>query len=99
MSRKCLEKELYENSDNAHQHNVYDDAAFLSFDEPADLIDFLKLGQWILQAQDGVISDSDFYKLQNCLMTDSRAMEFYVDFTEICAGLHTLYHEKQAVLT
>jgi len=97
MNRKCADNELFENT-NYSQHSVYNDAAFLSFDEPVDQIDFQKLGQWILQARDGEINQSDFQKLQHCLLTNPQALRYYVEFMWLCAELHEVYHEKQAVL-
>jgi hypothetical protein len=98
MSHKYIDKELFENTDH-DLHSIYDDAAFLPFDEPADQTNYEKLGQWILRTQDGAIHQSDFQKLEHCLLTDPHALRYYVEFMWLCAGLHAIFHEKEGVLT
>lgn len=97
MTHKCIDNELFNTNNHLSDHSVYDDAAFMPFEEPVPQTDFLELGGWILQAQDGVISEADFQKLQHCLRTDPLAMKYYVEFIWLCASLHALYREKQAV--
>jgi hypothetical protein len=99
MKHKCIDNGLFEDIDHSHHHNEYDDAAFLPFDETVARLDYEKLGRWILQAQDGVINNSDFRTLQHCLLTDTHALRYYVEFMWLSARLHTLFHEKQPVLT
>lgn len=56
--------------------------------------EFEVLGELILRFQDGVIDSTQFKQLQDWLIKDCKAMEYYVELEYIHAGLNILLNKK-----
>jgi hypothetical protein len=54
-----------------------------------------ELGARILRLQDDAIEKEDFLKLQKQLLTDARALEYYIEFMQTFTELHFLPSKKQ----
>jgi hypothetical protein len=52
------------------------------------------LGALILRLQDDTIEKKDFARLQKQIITDARALRYYVEFIYLCAGLRILLGKK-----
>jgi hypothetical protein len=55
----------------------------------------LDLGVLILRLQDDNIEKKDFARLQKQITTDTRALHYYAEFINLCAGLHILLGKKR----
>ena len=55
---------------------------------------YSRLGQLILRLQDGDLEKRYVLRFEKWLLTDRDALEYYVDFTNICAGLHCMLSKK-----
>jgi hypothetical protein len=99
MAHKCIDNDLFDDVRRRYYREICDDADSISFEEPDGHTDFELLSRWILQAQDGQITQSDFNKLHHCLSTDPEALSYYVDFSWLGAALHHIYSIKPPILT
>ena len=50
-----------------------------------------ELGVMILKMQDNELEQKGFSRLEKWLSTDSRALSFYVEFTQICVCLRSMF--------
>ena len=50
-----------------------------------------ELGIMILKMQDNELEEKCFSRLDKLLSTDLGALKFYIEFTQICVGLHSIY--------
>lgn len=62
-----------------------------------ELDEYAELGELILRLQDKEISNKDFTRLQQWLMTDSGAMDYYAQYAYLTAGLHILFNKKHDI--
>jgi hypothetical protein len=93
MTHKCLDKEFCMNANDSLNRN-HSDHDILNIDDSNEpRRNFLKLSEWILQTQDGDIKESEFLKLEHCLLTDHEALKYYVEFMQLCAGLHMMFNK------
>ena len=60
---------------------------------------YSRLGQLILRLQDGDLERRYVLRFEKWLLTDQDALEYYVDFTNICAGLHCMLSKKTSNLS
>lgn len=60
---------------------------------------YLRLGQLILRMQDGDLERRYVLRLEKWLMSDQDAMNYYVEFSEICAGLRMMLGKKMDQLS
>lgn len=93
MSRKHLDNVLDHYVED-WDHQNHDD--LWPADQPDDdYNEYRQLGRWILQMQDGNLKESEFNKLQNTLSKDTDALKYYVEFMQVCAGLHMLFNPQK----
>ena len=93
MSKKTLYNVLDHNLENRDHQDHEDIWPWEPADNDHD--EYLKLGKWILEMQDGQISKHNFQKLQDWLLRDAEAIKYYVEFMLISAGLHTLMNPSR----
>jgi hypothetical protein len=61
-------------------------------DQPLD--GYEQLGELILRFQDGVISQEQFNHLEKWILSDKKALEYYVEYAWLFAGLNILLNKK-----
>ena len=60
--------------------------------------DKLRLGEMILKLQDGELEERYFLRMQKWLMCDEKALQYYVEFMQVCAGLYLTFNKTREPL-
>lgn len=87
------EKEFFEQFENSSKGQPSDPISEL-FDTGSEYDEFEELGELILRFQDGVIDKKQLKHLQDWLLSDKRALEYYVESAFLYAGLNALLNKK-----
>ncbi len=96
MNPKDLENEFLKSfGQPAEQQDASTDS---SLDEQT-FGQWLRLGQLILRMQDGDLEQRYIHRLEQWLMADPQALNYYIQFTWICTGLHLLYNPRKSWLS
>jgi hypothetical protein len=87
------EKEFFEQFEGSSKDRPVDPIAEL-FGTESEHDEFEELGELIVRFQDGVIDPKQFNRLQEWLLSDKKALEYYVDYTWLYAGLNILLNKN-----
>ena len=92
-----LEKDFLEHFKNSSDGNKSSDpiSDLYEFDDEQD--EYAELGELILRLQDNNIDQKSFSRLQQWLMNDTGALEYYVQYAFIYAGLSILLNKKHDI--
>jgi hypothetical protein len=88
-------KDKYESSElGARRPEKFEQAEVEGLDTKEEK-DKLRLGEMILKLQDGELEERYFLRMQKWLMCDDKALRYYIEFTQLCAGLYLTFNETR----
>jgi hypothetical protein len=91
---KNYEKEFFEHFEGSSSKEQSLDSLSDLYAEDGQQTEFEVLGELILRFQDGSIDPKQFAQLRDWLLNDCKAMEYYVEFGYLYAGLNILLNKK-----
>ncbi|MEN6308712.1 MAG: hypothetical protein ABFD91_13275 [Anaerohalosphaeraceae bacterium] len=99
MDPKELENELLKSLNESFE--TQDPLADSSQSEhvPDEYPHWLRLGQLILRMQDGDLEKRYIHRLEKWLMADPEALNYYVQFSWLCAAMYLLYNPHKTCLS
>jgi hypothetical protein len=95
LDRNNRDKEFFKLFEDPQQDGDSDDI-FIEDDPPSEERTLMmRVCHYILRLQDNDLKGRYFLRFQKWLMIDKKALQCYVDMSNLCTQLHLIYSNKQ----
>lgn len=92
-----FEREFFEQFEDSSAKGKPLDSLSESYADDAKQDEFAELSELILRCEGQEIDQEQLTRLQDWLLNDRRAKEYYVEYGYLCAALNILLNEKQGI--
>jgi hypothetical protein len=94
---KNFEKEFFEQFESSSPKGQPSDPIAELFGTDSEHDEFEELSELILRFQDNEIDQKQFTRLQDWLLNDKRALDYYVEYAFLYAGLNIVLNKKHDI--
>jgi hypothetical protein len=96
---KNYEKEFFEQFESSSPKEQPLEPLSELFGTDSEHDELEELGELILRFQDGDINQTQFTRMQDWLLNDRKARDYYINFVFLCEGLKSVLNNKHDIIS